>query len=292
MLKSHRKQGENCLNPIKKLFGLCLLISLTACSTTESYNIVLQQTDSNPYLNIAPSSPYRIETVTELVTISSPGTVEIPYASSRSGYNWLLSKVNDGKPAQKSISYRVTYDYQGNILSKIEIPGSVAMIKAEPIVYQYGANVNLGSYFYARTISRYGFDCEGCSGEFASTSSSASMIRLSATAVRQSNGEWKDGITYDGYYIMAADQAFPLCTELTITNHHFSGSGIQVGVPFKALVIDRGWVITTNKLDFFIGSEFKLDTVVHNGNSAGTKVTVTGFLKWKSNSLGQMTCVK
>lgn len=280
------------MNPLKKILGLGVLIILTACSTQESMNIVLQQSKENAFLSNSNTVPYRIVEVTEYEFVANQTVVELPYASSRTGYAWLVSKVSSGSPAQLAVTYRITYDLEGNVLSRVKIPGLDTLIKAIPATYQYGSKVVTGSYFYARAISRYGFDCDGCEAPGATTATMASMLKVSATAVRQSDGTWKDGITYDGYYLVAADKALPLCTVLEISNHHFSGSGIIEGKPFKVLVADRGSAITTNRLDFFIGTEGYLDTVIHNAKSNGTKVTIVAFLKWKRNSLGQMTCVK
>jgi len=280
------------LNPLKRLIGLSALVFLSACSTPQTTDIVLQNTTENIFLSNSSTVPYRIAEVTEYEFVADQTVIELPYASSRAGYTWLLSKVKNGSPAQLAVTYRLTYDLAGNILSKVKIPDSETLIEAVPATYQYGAKVAKGAYFYSKAISRYGFDCVGCEAPGATTATMASMLKVSATAVRQSNGTWKDGITYDGYYMVAADKAFPLCTVLEISNHHFSGSGIKEGVPFKVLVADRGGAITTTRLDFFIGTESYLDTVIHNANSRGTKVTVVAFLKWKRNSLGQMTCVK
>ena len=278
--------------PLKRLIGLSMFVMLASCSKLESKNIVLQKSQENTFLAVNDTVPYKIVEVTEYEFVSKQKVVELPYASGRAGYAWLVSKVKAGSPSQLEVTYRITYDLDGNILSKVKIPGSERLIQAVPVTYQFGAKVAKGAYFYARTISRYGFDCVGCGGQGATTATMASLITVSATAVRQSNGTWKDGITYDGYYMVAADKAFPRCTVLEISNHHFSGSGIKEGVPFKVLVADRGGVITTNRLDFFIGTERNLKTVIHKANSNGTIVTVVGFLKWKRNSLGQMTCVK
>ena len=269
-----------------------MVLLLTSCTSVQSKNIVLQQSQENPLLTSTVTAPYRIVETTEYEFVANQTVVELSNAKSRTGLTWLLSKVKVGSPAQRAVTYRITYDLSGNVLSKVKIPETEKLIQAIPATYQYGAKVTNGSYFYARTISRYGFDCVGCETPGAKTATMASLFQISATAVRQSNGTWKDGITYDGYYMAAADKAFPLCTVLEISNHHFSGSGIKEGVPFKVLVADRGGAITTNRLDFFIGTEKYLDTVIHNGTSRGTKVTVVGFLKWKRNSLGQMTCVK
>lgn len=280
------------MNPLKRLVGISVLLLLSGCSSQESYDIVLQKSTGTLFADGLTTTPYRIEEVTELVTLSEPASVELAYTSSRTGYSWLLSKVRAGKPAQKSITYRVTYDYNGAILSKVAMPDSETVVPSIPTLFQYGGTITVGSYFYATQISRYGFDCTGCGVQTDLTSSTSALIRLSADSVRQSDGTWKKGITYDGYYIVAADKAFPLCTVLTISNHHLSGSGISEGVPFKVLVIDRGSAIKTTHLDFFIGTETFLNTVIHNANSYGTKVTISGFLKWKRNRLGQMTCTK
>ena len=292
MQKCTRYQGEIILNPLKRLIGLSVLVILSACSTPQSTDIVLQNTTDNIFLSSASTVPYKIIEVTEYEFVADQTVIELPFTSGRSGYSWLLSKISSGSPAQIAVNYRITFDMDGNILSKVKVPGSETLIQAIPASYQYGSKVVKGAYFYAKTISRYGFDCVGCEAPGAKTATMASLLQVSATAVRQSNGTWKQGITYDGYYLVAADKAFPLCTVLEISNHHFSGSGITEGVPFKVLVADRGGAITTNRLDFFIGTEGYLDTVIHNASSKGTKVTAVGFLKWKRNSLGQMTCVK
>lgn len=280
------------MNPLKRLVGLSALLFLSACAAPQPKDIVLQQTSENLFLTSNATVPYRIVEVTEYEFVANQPVVELPYSSTRTGYSWLLSKVASGSPAKMAVTYRITYDLNGNILSKVKVPDSETLIDAVPATYQYGGKTAKGSYFYSVGISRYGFDCVGCEAPGAVTATMASLIKVSATSVRQSNGTWKDGITYDGYYLVAADKAFPLCTVLEISNHHISGSGIIEGKPFRVLVADRGGAITATRIDFFIGTENYLDTVIHNGPSRGTKVTVVDFLKWKRNSLGQMTCVK
>jgi 3D (Asp-Asp-Asp) domain-containing protein len=271
--------------------GIGALVGLTACSTAQGTEIILQQNNGNVFLQYS-AIPYTIEDVVETEIVANPSVIEKAYTASRTGISWLLGKVSSGTPASLATTYRITKDQDGNILSKVKLPGTEVLIESTPAVFQYGAKVVNGSYFYASRISRYGFDCVGCGVEAGNTATMASLLKVSATAVRQSDGSWKNGITYDGYYMVAADKAFPLCTVLEISDHHLSGSGIREGVPFKALVVDRGGAITQNRLDFFIGTETFLDTVIHNDKSKGTKVTVVGFLKWKRNSLGQMTCTK
>ena len=65
----------------------------------------------------------------------------------------------------------------------------------------------------------------------------------------------KQGITYEGYYIIATSKAIPLCTIVEISNHTIEGKGIKKGVPFKAIVLDRGSAIQGSKTDLFVGSE-------------------------------------
>lgn len=279
------------MNHLKRLMGIGVLVGITACSSAQGTEIILQQSNGNVFLQYG-SIPYTIEDVVETEIVANPSVIEKPLTASRTGYAWLLGKVSNGTPASLATTYRVTKDQDGNILSKVKLPDSEVLIESTPAVFQYGAKVVVGSYFYAHRISRYGFDCVGCGVESGATATMASLLKVSATAVRQSDGTWRDGITYDGYYMVAADKAFPLCTVLEISEHHLSGSGIKPGVPFKALVVDRGGAIKERRLDFFIGTETYLDTVVHKGQSEGTKIKVVGFLKWKRNSLGQMTCTK
>jgi 3D (Asp-Asp-Asp) domain-containing protein len=277
------------LNKTKNIIILTLVLFLTACSNAASTNIILQEKTEENLLLAQLNTPYTIVEEVQYEFLANQTKVEIAATSSRTGFSWLLSQVKSGSPQKIGTTYRVTYDSFGNVLSKVEVPGSKTIVKAQPIVFQYGATVTKGSYFYARSISRYGFDCKGCGVDKDGSSGTASGIRLRGVSVRQSDGTWKDGLTYDGYYLVASDQAFPLCTVLEISNHKFSGSGIEYNVPFKVLVVDRGGYITTNKLDLFIGYSANVNTI-KSVSSAGTKVTVVGSLKWTRNSLNQRIC--
>jgi 3D (Asp-Asp-Asp) domain-containing protein len=277
------------LNKTKNMIILALVLFLTACSNAASTNIILQEKTEENLLLAQLNTPYTIVEEVQYEFLANQSKVEIAATSSRTGYSWLLSQVKSGSPQKIGTTYRVTYDSFGNVLSKVEVPGSKTLVKATPQVFQYGSAVTKGSYFYARSISRYGFDCTGCGVDKDGSSGTASGIRLRGVSVRQSDGTWKDGLTYDGYYLVASDKAFPLCTILEISNHKFSGSGVEYNVPFRVLVVDRGGWITTNKLDLFVGYESNVNTI-HSVSSAGTKVTVVGFLKWTRNSLNQRVC--
>ena len=269
-----------------------IILSLSACSTpTETTKIVLQKADETTILQSGSLiSPYNFEETTETVYDSAPIKTVLKKAdASRTGYDWLISKVSEGTPASITSTIRSTYDTKGNLLTTETVPGSEVTSEAVPTIYQYGAHVKKNAYFLARRITRYGYDCNGCGIALDGTANTSADIRVRDMSVRQSDGTWKDGITYDGYYIVAADRAFPNCTVLEISNHTFNGMGLTSGVPFKALVLDRGSAITTNTLDLYVGSESRVN-VVTAGRTAKTKVTVVGFLKWTKNSLGQRVC--
>ena len=275
----------------KKAWLAGLFLFLAACTqTTESTHIVLQKADENTLLSAAIVSPFTFEENVETTyDKTSIKTVLNPMDNTRTGYSWLISKVSEGSVGYTETRYRSTYDREGELLSKEYIPNSEVYTNGKPTVYQYGATVKKDAYFNARIITKYGFDCTGCGIGLDGAAGTSAGIRLNGTSIRQSNGTWLDGITYDGYYVVAADKAFPNCTILEISNHTFIGMGLTAGVPFKALVVDRGGAITTNKLDLFVGSEKNIN-VVTNKRTANSKVTVVGFLKWTKNGLGERIC--
>jgi len=144
-----------------------------------------------------------------------------------------------------------------------------------------------GSFFVAQRNTVYGADCKGCTIEN-DISSTSSRIMVSVNAVRQSDGSWKQGVTYDGYYLIAADKALPMCTVVRISRHTYSGSGIVVNEPFYALVVDRGSMIQENTIDLFAGSE-KYPQIVHE-SLGGAIVEIVDYLNYQENEFGQMTC--
>jgi len=284
-------KGDKRLIKTKKALIAGVILLLAACTqTTESTHVVLQKADQNTILSAALVSPFTFEESVETTYDTTPiKTVLNPMDNTRTGYPWLISKVSEGSVGYTETRYRSTYDSEGNLLSKEYIPDSETYTEGKPTIYQYGAKVAKGAYFYARSITKYGFDCTGCGIGLDGNAGTSAGIRLNATSIRQSNGTWLDGITYDGYYVVAADKAYPNCTILEISNHTFSGMGLTSGVPFLALVVDRGGAITTNKLDLFVGSEKNIN-VVTNKRTADSKVTVVGFLKWTKNGLGERIC--
>ena len=187
------------------------------------------------------------------------------------GVSWLISKTSDGSPKVQNDTYEMTYDQEGNLLSRVLVPYSTEIIESEPIVMSYGSEVKEGAYYYSKRATSYGADCVGCGG------GTSSGIALSTSAVRQSDGTWKDGITYDGYYIIAAGPEIPLCTVVEISNHRWNGQGLVPGEPFLAVVGDRGGAVKGTSIDLFTGSEYY--SSVHNGKRKNVKVEIVGFGK-------------
>lgn len=127
---------------------------------------------------------------------------------------------------------------------------------------------------YAK-ITTYGTDCYGCynSNGFGGT---ASGVKLSFDSVRQSDGSWKQGITYDGYYVVAANGSIPFGSIIEVSNHGFSGNGLVEGQPFYAMVLDRG-AMTLNHLDLFVGSENNNSISINRSYSPTMKIVRYGY---------------
>ena len=270
-----------------------LVMTLTACTAPEeTTKITLLKADDTTLLtNNSVITPYTFDERLETVYDTKPiETVLKDMDSSRSGYDWLISKVKDGSPASITTTLRNTYDTQGTLLSTEQVPGSEILTPAQPTIYQYGAKVALNSYFTSSVITKYGYDCVGCGLNIDGSASTSSGVRVRNLEVRQADGFYADGIKYGDYYIVASDKAFPLCTVLEIgSNHTFSGLGLTPGVPFKAIVLDRGGAIKTRHLDLYVGSERNIN-IVTSGRTSGIKVTVVNFLRLARNSYGQEVC--
>lgn len=277
---------------MKRILMSAFLLSLSACSRPiESEEIVLVKAQDSVFLrNDTLIEPYTFtqEQVTSVDTKLIP-TILKEMDSSRTGYSWLISKVSDGKPGYTTSDVRNTFDTKGELLSTENIPGSEIYTDVTPTIYQYGANVSVGAYFYTSIITRYGYDCVGCNIGVDGAANTAADIKVRNTEVRQADGFFEDGITYEGYYIVAADRAFPFCTVLEIENKNMSGRGLVPSVPFKAIVLDRGGAIKTTHLDLYAGSEKNL-SVISTGRTSGLKVTVVDFLTWTRNAYGQRIC--
>lgn len=149
------------------------------------------------------------------------------------------------------------------------------------------AEVKVGSFFVTERNTVYGADCKGCTLKDG-VASTSSQIEVTQESVRQSDGTWKKGMTYDGYYLIAADSALPMCTVVRISDHSYSGAGIEKNQPFLALVVDRGSMIQNQTIDLFAGSE--RNPLIQHEELSGALVEIVGFLNYTKNKNGQMSC--
>ena len=128
---------------------------------------------------------------------------------------------------------------------------------------------------YAR-ITTYGVNCTGCyhNNGFGGTSSG---VKVSWNpSVRQKDGTWKTGITYEGYYIVAANSSIPLGSIIEISNLGFNGYGLGEGQTFYAMVLDRG-AMTLNHLDLFVGGEAGKGITINRAYVPTMKVIRYGY---------------
>jgi hypothetical protein len=281
------RKGDYLLIKIEKIIIVFLVISLSACTSTvkQKDNIILQ-TVSTQDVALTSENSFLMKEVVEKTIIAKQTTVVKPADASRTGIPWLISKISAGTPKTQTTTYRLTYDSSGSVLSKVAVPDTTTIQPSSPAIYMYGAKPQKGAYFKPG-FSRYGADCSGCYVAADGTSGTASGLMLSLTGVRQSNGTWKQGITYNGYYLVATSSSVPMCTIMEITDHSYSGMGLTPGVPFKVLVVDRG--VSGSMLDLFVGSEHNLSVVRLTGPQSPT-ATIIGFAKLTRNSLGQRIC--
>lgn len=132
--------------------------------------------------------------------------------------------------------------------------------EAEPVLDEYQIRATL-----------YGVDCYGCNVREDGTGNTATGVQLNPEwGVQQSNGEWLEGLTYDGYYIIAMDPSVPFYSIVEISNHGLSGMGFSPDVPIKCMVLDRGGAIYGNHIDLYVGSENFIDTQVFWDGSTPT----------------------
>lgn len=129
-----------------------------------------------------------------------------------------------------------------------------------------------GDEFYVRT-TMYGVDCYGCNVREDGTGNTATGVQLNPSwGVMQSDGTWVEGLTYDGYYVIAADGSIPFYSIVEISNHGLSGMGISPDQPLKCIVLDRGGGVNGNHIDLYIGSEANVGAISYNGSQAVAKV--------------------
>lgn len=210
--------------------------------------------------------------------------------SQNAGPYFLYSQGTTGKSGYYYTKYALTYDMFGRLMTRNAISEETAK-EAGDIEYRPGSPVRVGAYMYIE-YTRYGVDCEGCSGQYTGIGNFGAGIHYDKNyGVRQWDGSYVDGLTYQGYYIIAADKALPYCTVMRIENHHWEGAGIVSGQPFEVIVLDRGGAITGNHIDLFVGLQSNMSITYGKWvTSKDTKATIVKFGKWTKNSLGQYGC--
>lgn len=191
----------------------------------------------------------------EKVLAQAPEDTVFDSEASGDGLPWIISVTQEATPTIEIQEYEIVTDQDGNVVSKKYLEDNYQYNEGTPEIASYGGQVAVGSYFYPKTTT-YGVDCSGCNGETTGTGGTSLGIKLDIQkGVRQSNGSFQPGITYNGYYIVAADKNIPLGSILEISEHSYSGAGLTPGVPFKAIVADRGGGVNGAHLDIYIGSE-------------------------------------
>ncbi len=274
-----------------KLIVILLILSLIGCTNRKENDKVIFQTLSNQILTsgslLSTVEPFSFEIVVEETVLAKQKTIYRDPTDTSSGLYWVANKTSNGSPKKELNYYRLTYDMFGNLLSKTLIPESTEIVEAQPTVYEYYGEPELGAVFFPTNIWRYGSDCGGCYPDGNGNANTSSGISFNTTSVRQADGTWKEGITYEGYYMVASTTKLPICSIIEISNHTFSGMGLEPGVPFKAIIADRG--VPQNTLDLFVGSEKRLNVVRMIGKQ-NPKVTIIGFGTKTTNSNGQRIC--
>lgn len=275
---------------IRRLLSVVLLLVLTSCTLNKPTSQIMfptadislqnQEVAYTGHVTSNTIAGYTFVTNVETEYSNEPITKQYPPEKPDNGI-WVLEKVSDGTVTKIERTYLYTYDAVTNtLLSKVAIPNSEVVHQGTPEVYQYTKNIKVGDSFQSSRVTRYGVDCVGCNVNAEGYGGTAAGIRISKDSVRQNDGSWLPGITYEGYYIIAAPKSIPFCTIVEISNHNFSGQGIQPGVPFKAIVLDRGGSITGTHLDFFIGSERNMNNVSIVGSNKQLTATILGFNQW------------
>lgn len=141
--------------------------------------------------------------------------------------------------------------------------------KVEPVIAEFRAKATL-----------YGMDCAGCYIREDGSARTATGVALHPTkGVLQSDGTWLEGITYDGYYIIAADASIPFYSIIELENHGIRGMGISPDQPIRCIVLDRGGAISKNKIDFYIGPESNFHNRVIRNDGREMKAKIIRYGK-------------
>ncbi|MFV0255226.1 MAG: hypothetical protein ACK5G7_03765 [Erysipelotrichaceae bacterium] len=208
-------------------------------------------------------------------------------------YRWISKYIGGGEPGYDKTNYQVVYDpFFDSIIEYSYLGAFESYIAMKPNYYLQGANVEVGSFFTAH-LSRYGVNCVGCTGENSGVGNFSVGISADINqGIRQHDGNWQAGLTFEGYYIVASDPALPLCTVLKFSEHSLQGLSIKAGKPFYAVVLDRGGAIKENRLDFYIGDERTYNSTIKyaSGGNAYALVEVVAFGNRALSGAGTRSC--
>lgn len=192
-----------------------------------------------------------------------------------SGVSWLSYEMPGSQGYRETVYNVVKNRFNQTIKKEVDLSQS-KLVEAVAPVHLEGSTVRNDAYFQAKTTA-YGVDCYGCNLYNNDYGFTASGIQLSMSkGVKQSSGAFKPGITYDGYYIVAADKSLPIGTILEISNHSYSGAGLTPGVPFYAIVADRGGGVRGPHLDIYVGSQRNPQAMRTGKRSASVKIVSVG----------------
>ena len=161
------------------------------------------------------------------------------YVNAEGGQVFGNKVITEGVNGQKENTYRVK-KVNGQEDSRELLNSTVVK---EPVTKQVArANVAPQATF-SGVLTRYGADCNGCSGR------TAAGLVVTANGVKNSG---KVTLSYNGgeYYVLAADRSIPFGTIIEVSNHNFS-----IPDPFYGIVLDRGGAIKGGHLDVFCGGE-------------------------------------
>lgn len=261
------------------------LLSGCAISADTTTDLVYPSFDTQ--INKIEPKPYRTEIEEELVDLEEPwmetqnGLHDVP-----GGASFISAKVSDGVRGHAIKKFAVSYNIDDTRLTRVELPEEKEVVPTTPTIYANGQAAKPGATFTSSRMTRYGYDCVGCNYANERGNTSAG-IQIGNNEVRQKDGSWKKGITYEGYYIIATDAAIPLCTIVEVSNHTISGYGIEPNKPFKAIVLDRGGAIKGSKTDLFIGSES--DPTVYMGRKYPVDIEIIQ-LNSRTKTNGMFNC--
>ncbi len=273
----------------KFILAFAMMGFLSACATSADSSIDVVYPSVDFEIETLESKPYIIEIEEEYIPLDSP-TVEVQNGQHHhpNGVSFVSGLVSEGETGTVIKKYALAYNMHGVLLSKTELPDEEVVIETTPTIYADYQPVVSGNYYTSSRVTRYGYDCYGCNHDTTTQRGGTSAgIQIGYNEVRQKDGSWSEGITYEGYYIIATSQSIPLCTVVEISNHTISGYGIQSGVPFKAIVLDRGGAITGSKVDLFIGSES--DPTVKMGRKKTLDVEIISLNK-RTRTNGVFNC--